>query len=195
MPDYQKGKIYQIVAPDGTKYIGSTTKSLSIRFSTHKCDYKRHIENKRIMRSTCLKLFELFNYSQLKIELIENYPCNTKKELNKREGEIIRVNTCVNKRVEGRTTEEYTKDTIENRKLKRIENIDKFKIRDKEYYIKNCQRIKERELKKLQENRDSINKRRRELRLINKDHVNQRQKEYRLKHREELNARRRKLKE
>ena len=109
MPDYQRGKIYQIVAQDGSKYIGSTTKPLNIRFSNHKADYKRHVENKKKMKASCLSLFEEFGHDLLKIELIELYPCNCRRELIKREGEIIRSTNCVNKRIEGRTTAEYYK--------------------------------------------------------------------------------------
>ena len=31
------------------------------------------------------------------IELVENYPCNSKEELEKKEGEYIKNNECVNK--------------------------------------------------------------------------------------------------
>ena len=38
-----------------------------------------------------------------KIELVENYACNSKEELNAREGFYIQNNECVNKLVAGRT--------------------------------------------------------------------------------------------
>lgn len=129
----------------------------------------------------------------LKIELVENYSCNSRSQLSKREGEIIRSTECVNKRIEGRTTSEYIKDTTESRKLKRLDNLEHYKQRDHEYYIKNSEQIKEKARLYLQENASTINERRRQLRLINRDHINQRQKEYRDKHKDELNARRRKV--
>jgi hypothetical protein len=186
MPNYQHGKIYQIIAPNGSKYIGSTTRPLSIRFSTHKSDYKRYIEKKIQKCSSSLQLFEAFPHDALKIELIENYPCCSRFELNKREGELIKLNDCINKRIEGRTTIEYTKDTKEKRKLNRINNLEIYKAKNKEYYNKNCEKIKERQRQKFNNNRDAINKRRRELRLINRDHINSKQKEYRLRYKNKL---------
>ena len=50
------------------------------------------------------------------LELYENYPCNNKKELERREGEIIRqfkadINyNVINKAIAGRTHKEYTED-------------------------------------------------------------------------------------
>jgi hypothetical protein len=40
-------------------------------------------------------LFE--KYDDVRIELIEEYPCKNKMQLNKREGYYIRNNDCVNK--------------------------------------------------------------------------------------------------
>jgi len=54
---------------------------------------------------------EILQYPDAYIELIENFPCENKEQLNKREGEIIRSMDCVNKRIAGRTMPEYRKDT------------------------------------------------------------------------------------
>ena len=46
-----------------------------------------------------------------RIELIENYPCDIKHELRKREGELIRaLKPTLNSRVECRTMKEYAQD-------------------------------------------------------------------------------------
>ena len=37
------------------------------------------------------------------IELFENFPCNSKEELNKKEGQIIREIGTINKQIAGRT--------------------------------------------------------------------------------------------
>jgi hypothetical protein len=42
-------------------------------------------------------LFE--KYDDVRIELIEEFPCENKMELNKREGHYIRTLECVNKRI------------------------------------------------------------------------------------------------
>jgi hypothetical protein len=47
-------------------------------------------------------------YDDVYIELIEDFPCNSKIELLKREGEIIKQTpNCVNRCVSGRTKQEW----------------------------------------------------------------------------------------
>jgi len=89
MPDYQKGKIYKLYSNESPDeiYIGSTTQSLCRRKQGHK-DKKNC--NSKI-------LFE--KYEQVIIELIEYFPCNTREELNKKEGEYIRMTDCINKEI------------------------------------------------------------------------------------------------
>ena len=43
----------------------------------------------------------------------EDYPCNSKKELDAREGEYQKNNDCVNKRVAGRTKKQHYEDNKE----------------------------------------------------------------------------------
>ena len=45
-----------------------------------------------------------------KIELVELYPCKTKAELLRKEGEYIKSKKCVNKKFSGRTAQEYRQD-------------------------------------------------------------------------------------
>ena len=78
--DYSKGKIYKLTSPHTDKfYIGSTTKSLKERKEGHLVDY---IINKPISSSILFKLGD----EDVEIELVEECPCTTKKELLKREG-------------------------------------------------------------------------------------------------------------
>jgi hypothetical protein len=56
-------------------------------------------------------LFE--KYDDVRIELIEEFPCENKMELNKREGHYIRTLECVNKLVAGRTKKEWREDNKE----------------------------------------------------------------------------------
>ena len=43
-----------------------------------------------------------------KIYLIENFPCNTKDELNAREGHYIKTVPCINRCIAGQTRKEYS---------------------------------------------------------------------------------------
>ena len=92
MVNYQLGKIYTIRSSETVGvYIGSTCQSLAKRFGGHKADY--NINNN-------LSIANIFNYGieNAYIELLENYPCNSREELMKREGEQMRLmKNCINK--------------------------------------------------------------------------------------------------
>jgi len=126
--NYQNGKIYSIRSHQTELiYIGSTTEPLSKRLSVHKRDYKRYKNNKHHYITS----FEIIKHNDYYIELIENYPCNSKDELRMREGQIIRETAnAVNKRIEGRTMSEYQKQYREN-------NKEQIKEKQKQYYEDN----------------------------------------------------------
>ena len=133
MPDYQKGKIYKLWSPHGNEiYIGSTINTLAKRLDQHKKTYIKYSSK---------YLFE--NYDDVRIELIEEYPCNNKMELNKKEGEHIRNNECLNKYVAGRTQKEYREDNKEYLNKKNQENKklphNKEKIKDYKEVIITCE--------------------------------------------------------
>lgn len=86
--------------------------------------------------------FEILKYDSAYIELIENYPCENKDQLNRREGQFIReTEKCVNKAVAGRTYAEYYADN-KDMKLKIVKtyneaNKDAIAKRKKDYYEAN----------------------------------------------------------
>ena len=75
---YQDGKIYSMTGIDGHYYIGSTTQSLSGRFHHHKEYSKTH--DTRVYEY-CKRV----GWENITIELIEDYPCDSSKELHERE--------------------------------------------------------------------------------------------------------------
>jgi hypothetical protein len=108
------------------EYIGSTTRPLSERMSKHRTAFK----GGGIGRCSSIKtLFDKHGIENCKIELIEDYPCERKEQLDKREGEIQRERTCVNMKIAGRTKAEYYLDNKEelNGKMKQyqLENKDR----------------------------------------------------------------------
>ena len=129
MPDYSKGKIYTIRnKDDDTKiYVGSTIQSLAVRFGGHKADSRRE-------KCMNMKIYKEINndWTNWYIELYENYSCSSREELNKREGEVIRLIGTLNKAIAGRSKNEY-----------RIENVEKEKEQRKQYCIKNADKIEE----------------------------------------------------
>ena len=155
MPDYQQGKVYAIKSNKTNDiYIGSTADILEKRFNRHNNDFNQY---KKGNSNFCCSYKLLEIYDDCYIELIELFPCNSRKELERREGEIQRQykNIIVNKYIAGRTDNEYyrdnaeknkeykhqyrndNKDTIkEYQKVYRIENADKIKQNQKKYYLK-----------------------------------------------------------
>jgi hypothetical protein len=106
---YQNGKIYKIVDNGYNKcYIGSTIEALSSRMAKHRSGYRNYLSGGNShYRCNVWDMFDEYDLENCKIELIEEFPCENKMQLLKREGFHIQNTNCVNKRVEGRTKQEY----------------------------------------------------------------------------------------
>ena len=142
MPNYQNGKIYAIRSHQTDNiYIGSTCSPLYKRFYDHKANYKS--KKNKINYSS----FKIVKYDDAYIELLEEYPCNSKEELNKKEGEYIRSMDCVNKEIAGRTEKEYKEENKEHykqlSKKYRKENKEHLKEYIKKYRKENKEHLKE----------------------------------------------------
>ena len=132
MNRYENGKIYFITDIAYTKYYyGSTTEPLKKRLERHRRYYEQYL-NSTYHFTSSFYLFNEFGIDNCKIELVENYPCKNKFELEAREGYYQRNNACVNKNIAGRTRQEY----LEDRK-------DEIKAQGKKYIENNSERIKE----------------------------------------------------
>jgi hypothetical protein len=137
MPNYSNGKIYTIRFHNSNEiYIGSTTQSLAVRYGEHK-------------RQKSMPIYKLINnkydgfWNECFYELYENYSCNSREELCKREGEVIRQfkddknYDCLNRKIAGRDKNKYYEDNIEKLKEKQII-----------YYYNNIERVKEKDQKR-----------------------------------------------
>jgi hypothetical protein len=129
--DYANGKIYKLITPhdESLMYVGSTCeKQLSKRLCHHRHNYNAWLEGKRNKTLTSFKLLEL-GLHDVKIVLIESFPCKSKEELFMRERYYIETLDCVNKIIPIRTLEE--KKELE--KKYRTENVVKIKESYKQY--------------------------------------------------------------
>ena len=133
---YQRGKIYTIRCydDDTSIYVGSTIEKLSARMAKHRCD-----------NETSLYKYVNGNWKNWYIELYEEYPCDNKQLLEKREGEITRLIGNINKRIEGRTMKEW-----------RYDNKEQLKEKAKEHYNDNKEKILEKAKKWYQDNKKKI---------------------------------------
>jgi len=160
MPNYQNGKIYTLRSHQTDDvYIGSTTLSLAVRKAGHKLHYKQYLNGKYRFTTS----FNIIKFDDCYIELMENYQCNSKNELERREGQLIREMDCVNKFVAGRTKKEW-----------RDENKEVLAERAKEYYEANKEVIAEREKKYREANKEKI----KEYREANKEKIKEYMKNY-----------------
>lgn len=129
---YKNGKIYKLWCLDcDDTYVGSTTQPLSTRLYQHKTQ----------LNCSSKILFE--KSDNVKIELIEEFPCENKDQLNQREGHWIREINCVNKNIAGRTVKEWYQDNQEQIKQYRLEHKEQKKERDKKYYQDNKEQMLE----------------------------------------------------
>ena len=123
MRDYSKGKIYTVRCrtDDTLIYVGSTIETLSKRWGGHKGDSKR----------SNMLLYQAINgdWDNWYIELYELYPCNSREELVRKEGKIIRLMGTLNFVIAGRTLNEYNEDNKEHR----IEVCKKWVKNNREY--------------------------------------------------------------
>ena len=164
MPDYQKTKIYKIWSPNTEKvYVGATTQTLAQRMGKH----RRTIDTKSKI---------IIDLGDARIELLQEFPCNSKMESDKKEGEYIRSLNCVNKVISGRTDKEY-----------RIDNKEKIANNKQQYYNTNKDIIRDKHANYRIENIDKINKQKDEYRNNNREKIREADKAFRLANIELLN--------
>ena len=169
MANYQNGKVYSIRSPSTEMfYIGSTIQPLSKRFHEHK--KKPNATNAKV----------ILDFGDAYIELIHNYPCKTKEELTKNEGEQIRLNKgkCVNTRIEGRTNKEY-----------RVDNKQKLQEGSKKWREANQQHIKDNHKEYYENNKEKCKIQKKQYNIINKDNISLLKKQYYIDNKDALKLR------
>jgi len=103
MMSYADAKIYKLVFTGTTDcYIGSTTVSLNLRLSHHK--HQALHPDKQKQTTAC---HYIQTHSGVAIELVEEFPCDTKEQLNIRERYWIEnTPNTVNKNLPGQSWKE-----------------------------------------------------------------------------------------
>jgi hypothetical protein len=153
MVDYTKSKIYKITCNiTGLTYYGSTVNPISKRVNHHRCIF-------RTGNSECTSKQVLiggdYDYS-----LVEEFSCENKDQLHKRERFYIENNDCVNKQIPSRTLKEYYK-----------QNKDRIKAKNKEYWDQNRNELLETVKKYYKKNKDKFQHKSKEYYEENKDRI------------------------
>jgi hypothetical protein len=183
MPNYANGKIYKIVCNiTGEQYIGATTQKLSQRLTCH------------VSKKNTDKLYkskDIILRGDYQIVLIENYPCNNKEELERKEREHIEANICVNKYIPTRTREEYIETNRELILLRGKEWYEKNKGWGKEYRESHKEEIKLKKKEYYNKNRESLILKQQEYKNSHKEDIALRSKEWYNANKDEYNKKRR----
>ena len=148
-PNFAQSRVYVVLnTVNDKKYVGSTTCPLSKRMVQHRSDAKTNRPGREFPLYAAMREHGIDKFY---IELLTDFPCERKEQLNAEEGRHIRgLNTLApngyNKLVAGRSSVEYY-----------IENKERIAERQKIYYDTNRVARLERVANYRDTNRDKIN--------------------------------------
>ncbi|MEY3371136.1 MAG: hypothetical protein RLZZ392_162 [Pseudomonadota bacterium] len=166
MAIYQRGKIYTIRSHQTNKvYVGSTVNLLCKRMDQHRAKYRQYLNGTHHFVSS----FTMLKYEDAYIELHVNYPSDSKEELHRREGEVIREfgEMCINMVIPGRTKKEYCED-----------NKEKIKEKNKKYWEANKEKLSKKSKEYREDNKEALLEYQKQYREENKDIIKEKQKKY-----------------
>jgi hypothetical protein len=139
MVEYSNGKIYKLVTfQSDDVYYGSTCSPLSKRLAGHRRTYKSFKSGK----GHYITAFEILQYPDAQIILIESVNCASKEALHAAERKYIDSNACVNRHIPGRSINEW-----------RVENKESLSAKKKQYYQDNKNDILETQKQYYQDNK------------------------------------------
>ena len=168
MVNYQLGKIYKIVG-NGLVYVGSTCEpNLARRLAGHVARHKHYLKGGKYYSS-----FEVLESGDYHIELVEQYPCDSKDELFTRERYQTNKIDCVNINKNQGLKLELGKKGYE-------------KQYNDAYRAKNKEKINEHMKIYSAENRELINIKNKKYYETNKETLLSKNKEYHNKHKEKI---------
>lgn len=178
MPNYTNSKIYVICCNiTGETYYGSTTSSLGDRLSRHKYCHKLY----KIGEYPYVSAFDILDRGDYVINLVEQYPCKSKRELEMRERYHITNNKCINKNIPTRAKKEYYKDNqqqiLQKKRDRYKQDPDKFRQSCRESYVRHSEKRKQEMQKWRNDNQQKHRQNARDWYKNNKDRVLARQKE------------------
>jgi hypothetical protein len=181
--DYSNCCIYKIehIENESLIYVGHTT-----NFKQRKAEHKNTCNNEKHTRFN-LKLYTMIRenggWEMFVMIEIEKYPCNDKREADKRENELMKeLKASMNKISSFRTNEERLENDRQRERQRYKENKEEILIKKKEYRENNKEKLKQ----YTEENKEKIIKREKEYREKNKEKIKQTKKEYREKNKEKL---------
>jgi len=151
--DYSKCCIYKIehIEDDNLVYVGHTT-NWDKRKSYHKgnCNNKK---NKAFNHKLYQMIRDNGNWNMFRMIEIEKYPCNDKREAERRENEVMKKLKANMNTYKSFTTDEERK---EEKKEWRLNNKEKVKEHDSRYYKNNKEKINEKQNQYYENHKEQI---------------------------------------
>lgn len=171
---YSNGKIYRLVSNiDDEFYVGSTCNPLHKRLYHHKQDARK--KNMIVYQH-----FNTIGMENVSIVLLEEYPCENKMQLEKRERYWIeKLKPKLNKNIPTRSFEEY-------QKYYREKNKEKLSLLKHEYYHNNKEQISTYQKEYRENHREQLSAKRKEHYENNKEEHRKKQAEYKNKNKEKI---------
>lgn len=143
---YKKGKVYSIRSHNCPEYyVGSTCLSLADRLRKHVIQYNYYLKT----TLNPVASYDIIGKGNYYIELLEEYSCNTKAELERREGHYIREakELAVNKRIAGQSHaifKELNRDVyLEQKKAEYERNKEKHNEYSRKYAAEHVEQCRE----------------------------------------------------
>jgi len=158
--DYSKCCIYKREHIDNENliYVGHTT-----NFKQRKADHKLSCNNnnkKEFNRKLYQMIRENDGWEMFKMIELEKYPCNDRREAEKKEDEILKeLKATMNTNRAQRTSKQYNEDNKDKIKKYREDNKEK----TKQYYENNKDKIKEYQKQYKENNKEILKVRKKEL--------------------------------
>jgi len=158
--DYSKCCIYKIehIENENLIYVSHTT-----NFKQRKVDHKLNCNNnnkKEFNRKLYQMIRENDGWEMFKMIEIEKYPCNDRREAEKKEDEILKeLKATMNTNRAQRTNKQYSENNKGKIKQYREDNKDKIK----QYYENNIEKIKEYQKQYKENNKEILKVRKKNL--------------------------------
>ena len=181
MPDYQQGKIYKITCGDET-YYGSTAMTLRERMWLHKSNYKRW-KNGTDSKCACFNLFDKYGFDNCPIELVEDYSCETKKELLIREDWYMDNNDCINEKSAYTSKEEQ----LEQMRQRHQDHKEEENEKSRQWYQDHKEEASEKSRQRHQDHKEELNEKSRQWYQDHKEECNEKGRQWHQDHKEEAN--------
>lgn len=197
MDSYQVGMVYQIYYINDPKinYIGSSFNKINKRWTYHKTDYNKYLNDDRKPASAIYPYFKEFGIKNFEIKELKKYNVIDNNHLKMYEQLYINkykpvniinpfnILASVNKKI-------YTNKYYQEHKEEKSEYSKQRYANNKEYfdnYVKeNKDKIKEYKARHYQKNKEKLAEKQKEYRENNKEKVKESKKEYNIKNREKL---------